>query len=36
VPISRVIGRAWLRFLPFDTFGVLSTPVYPDLSPAAR
>ena len=36
IPISRVIGRAWLRFLPFDTFGVLSTPVYPDLSPAAK
>lgn len=30
-PISRdrVIGRAWLRYWPIDTLGVLSTPTYP-------
>jgi signal peptidase I len=28
IEISRVIGRAWLRYWPFDTFGVLSTPTY--------
>ncbi len=30
-PISRdrVIGRAWLRYWPLDTLGVLSTPTYP-------
>jgi signal peptidase I len=26
-----VIGRAWLRYWPFDTFTVLSTPTYPEL-----
>jgi signal peptidase I len=29
VPISRVIGRAWLRYWPVDTFGILQTPTYP-------
>lgn len=29
VPISRVIGRAWLRYWPLDTFGILQTPTYP-------
>jgi signal peptidase I len=28
VPISRVIGRAWLRYWPIDTFGILQTPSY--------
>ena len=28
VPVQQVIGRAWLRYLPFDHFGVLSTPTY--------
>jgi signal peptidase I len=28
VEISRVIGRAWLRYWPIDTFGILSTPSY--------
>lgn len=29
---SQVIGRAWLRYWPLDTFGILQTPTYPDLS----
>ena len=28
VPVNQVIGRAWLRYWPFDTFGVLATPTY--------
>lgn len=28
---SDVIGRAWLRYWPFDTFTVLPTPTYPEL-----
>ena len=35
VPIDRVVGRAWLRYWPLDTFGILQTPTYPDLAPAA-
>jgi signal peptidase I len=31
IEISHVIGRAWLRYWPFDTFGVLQTPAYPEL-----
>ena len=36
VPANQVIGRAWLRYWPFDTFGVLATPTYaaPSESPA--
>jgi signal peptidase I len=36
-PISTtdVIGRAFLRYWPVSEFGILQTPVYPDLSPAA-
>ena len=36
VAVSQVIGRAWLRYWPFDTFGVLATPTYaaPSESPA--
>jgi signal peptidase I len=29
---DSVIGRAWLRYWPFDVFGLLSTPTYPGLS----
>jgi len=32
VPRDRVIGRAWLRYFPFSTFGVLPTPAYPELA----
>ena len=35
IETSHVIGRAWLRYWPFDTFGVLPTPVHPELEPAA-
>ena len=34
VPVERVIGRAWLRYWPLDTFGTLPTPTYPDVNPA--
>ena len=33
VPETQVIGRAWLRYWPFDVFGVLETPTYPELPP---
>jgi signal peptidase I len=29
VAMSAVIGRAWLRYWPFDAFGILPTPSYP-------
>jgi signal peptidase I len=32
---THVIGRAWLRYWPFDTFGVLQTPAYPELGDGA-
>ena len=35
VPVSAVIGRAWLRYWPFDTFGVLTTPNHPELASPA-
>jgi signal peptidase I len=35
IEISHVIGRAWLRYWPFDTFGVLPNPTHPELEPAA-
>jgi signal peptidase I len=35
VDTDQVIGRAWLRYWPLDTFGVLPTPTYMDLAPAA-
>jgi signal peptidase I len=33
-PVARdhVIGRAWLRYWPIGTFGVLPTPSYPELT----
>lgn len=31
VKISEVIGRAWLRFWPINTFGILQTPTYPEV-----
>lgn len=35
-PIKRdtVIGRAWLRYWPFNVFGILQTPTYPELKAA--
>jgi signal peptidase I len=35
VPKSNVIGRAWLRYWPFNTFGILPTPSHPELQSAA-
>ncbi len=35
VPVSQVIGRAWLRYWPLDTFGILPTPTYPELAPTS-
>lgn len=35
VPVGQVVGRAWLRYWPIDTFGVLDTPTYPELVPAS-
>jgi signal peptidase I len=32
---TDVIGRAWLRYWPFDTFGVLEAPAYPELQTSA-
>jgi signal peptidase I len=32
---DQIIGRAWLRYWPIDSFGVLVTPTYADLAPAA-
>lgn len=32
VPVGQIIGRAWLRYWPFDTFGILPTPTYPNLT----
>ena len=29
IPKSSVIGRAWLRYWPLSTFGILQTPTYP-------
>ena len=35
VETDQVIGRAWLRYGPLDTFGILPTPAYPDLATTA-
>jgi signal peptidase I len=34
VPVANVIGRAWLRYWPVDTFGILPAPTYPELESA--
>jgi signal peptidase I len=34
VAVDQVIGRAWLRYWPLGTFGILPTPTYPELDPA--
>jgi len=33
IDISTVLGRALLRYWPFDTFGPLQRPAYPELAP---
>jgi len=35
VATSEIIGRAWLRFWPLDSLGLLQVPTYPDLPPQA-
>jgi signal peptidase I len=35
IETSAVIGRAWLRYWPFDTFQILPTPTHPELATAA-
>ncbi|HTC86266.1 MAG TPA: signal peptidase I [Candidatus Acidoferrum sp.] len=35
VPVGSVIGRAWLRYWPFNTFGILQNPGHPELSSPA-
>jgi signal peptidase I len=35
VAVDAVIGRAWLRYWPIGTFGIIQTPSYPELVPAA-
>jgi signal peptidase I len=32
VDVDDVVGRAWLRFFPLDTLGILQTPAYPELA----
>jgi signal peptidase I len=34
VGTDHVVGRAWLRFFPLDTLGILQTPEYPELQAA--
>jgi signal peptidase I len=35
IEVKHVIGRAWLRYWPFDTFGVLPKLTHPELDGAA-
>jgi signal peptidase I len=35
VDVGNVIGRAWLRYWPLDTFEIIPTPSHPELSPSA-
>ena len=35
VETEQVIGRAWLRYWPLDTLGILPAPTYVDPAPAA-
>jgi signal peptidase I len=35
IPSDTIVGRAWLRYWPFNTFGILQTPTYPGVEPAA-
>ena len=32
--VGDVIGKAWLRYWPLNTIGILQTPTYPDIPPA--
>ena len=35
IPVGSVVGRAWLRYWPFETIGILDSPSYPGLQLAA-
>jgi signal peptidase I len=35
IETGDVIGRAWLRYWPFNTFGILQTPTHPELQTSA-
>ena len=35
VPVSHIIGRAWLRYWPVSAFGILPTPTHPELESAS-
>ena len=35
IEVDHVIGRAWLRYWPFDVFGILPKPEYPELDTGA-
>ena len=35
VDVGAVIGRAWLRYWPLDTFEIIPTPAHPELATAA-
>jgi signal peptidase I len=35
VPVSNIIGRAWLRYWPINVFGILPTPTHPELTTAS-
>ena len=34
VDVEDVVGRAWLRFFPLDTLGIVQVPSYPELDEA--
>jgi signal peptidase I len=34
VDVDDVVGRAWLRFFPLDSLGIIQTPTYPELEAA--
>jgi signal peptidase I len=34
--IRDVVGRAWLRYWPLDTLGILQVPTYPELPPGSE
>ena len=34
VAVEQLVGRAWLRYWPLDTFGILPTPTYAEAAPA--
>jgi signal peptidase I len=35
IQVAHVIGRAWLRYWPFDSFGILPRPAHPELAAGA-